>query len=73
MIFDDIKLGDKFRDVQTQRILTVTELTEKGFKYTCEPYQVFPARYGQSTSTGGEVYSNLKEHREFFDRIYERI
>lgn len=61
MIFDDVKVGDKFRDMITYpTTLTVTELTDRGFKYTCTPYSALPARMGMSTVTGGELY--YKDH-----------
>ena len=51
-VFNDVKVGDRFKHLDPyhhaqQGIVTVTELTEAGFKYTIEkPYHCFPARWG---------------------------
>lgn len=58
MVFDNVSVGDKFRNLSNglPRWIRVTELTERGFKYECEPYNVYPARYGPSLCSGGELF-----------------
>ena len=77
-IFKDVKLGDKFRaktlhNFAQEGVITVTGLTEKGFKYTVEkPYQLYPARYGPHIVSGGELYVN--DHpEEMWEGLYERV
>jgi hypothetical protein len=57
-VFKDVKVGDKFMDkVHPERIMTVEELTPRGFKYTMfPPYHCLPARMGPSLVVGGELY-----------------
>lgn len=69
MVFDDVKIGDKFRDKQKGIILTVTELTPRGFKYDCTPHHIYPARMGPSLCTSGELY--YKEHDYIDWSMYE--
>ena len=74
MIFDNVKVGDMFKEKSTGRIITVDCMTEKGFKYTCDPYsQKFsndPPTFG--TITGGELYINIEEHLNCWDFLYEK-
>lgn len=50
-IFKDVKIGDQFLDKQRNHIITITEITDNGAKYSCPPYHVFPARYGHTHDT----------------------
>jgi hypothetical protein len=60
MIFDNVKVGDKFvsKTGTPPGWIKVTELTDNGFKYECEPYNVYPLRYGPSLATSGEFILN---------------
>lgn len=74
MIFDDVKIGDQFREKISGRTLTVTELTEKGFKYDVLPhYHAYPARYGPSLVMNGELFVNNPDVHDYWDNQYERI
>ncbi|MGH7744296.1 MAG: hypothetical protein ACREQ5_05670 [Candidatus Dormibacteria bacterium] len=74
MLFDDVKVGDRFRDKQVYKVMTVTELTERGFNYDIEPYQAFPARYGCNLVTNGELlYKDYPELAECWSIHYEKL
>ena len=74
-IFQSVKIGDKFKEKNTGRIITVSELTDKGFNYTCEPYSQkfsnFPPQFG--TISGGQLYTNDPIHTECWDFLYEKV
>ena len=79
-VFEGIKVGDRFKSTSAynyamEGVITVTELTEKGFKYTVEkPYHCFPARYGPSLVEGGELLINSVNHpRELWNQLYEKV
>lgn len=72
MVFDDVKVGDKFRDKKRHITLTVTELTEGGFKYDCTPHHVLPARYGFSEVKSGELFYNFHKYIDW-DMFYENV
>lgn len=58
MIFDNVKVGDRFMVRKNiDSAFTVTELTERGFKYTLDvPYNAYPHRYGPSLVMNGELF-----------------
>jgi len=58
MIFDNVKVGDQFKEKQTGRIITVTELTEMGCNYICNPYNCKLGINQFVTVTGGQLYTN---------------
>lgn len=74
MIFDDLKVGDTFRQKSgaSPSWIRVTEITENGFKYVCEPHHVYPARYGPSLVTNGEFYVK-NAPPEFWDYCYTKV
>lgn len=71
MVFDDVKKGDMFLDIQRGSYLTVKEVTEKGFNYTCTPYNALPARYGPSLVTNGELWYKLHVNVDW-DKMYRK-
>lgn len=79
MIFDNVKVGDKFLYKATDEVIEVTELSEKGFKYSVEnPHRhMWPARYGPSLHMGGEMFTKHNGYGDFlhkwWDENYERI
>lgn len=75
MVFDNVKVGDRFRPKFNSLggVITVTRLTSRGFEYTVEtPYHAFPARYGPSLVTGGELLTNRVLNDVDWDAQYER-
>lgn len=54
---------------------TVTELTERGFKYEMDvPYNAFPARYGPSLVTKGELFCKDPELSYMpWDTVYSKV
>ena len=87
MIFDDVKVGDQFRESLSRRLITISELTEKGAKYTCDPYGIklgysfFEGTDGLKHSVpefgtvdGGEVlFKSLDHPPELWDLLYEKV
>jgi hypothetical protein len=76
MIFDDVKVGDRFmvrRNIESA--FTVTELTEKGFKYKLDvPYHAFSARWGPSLVTEGEMFCKDPELSYMrWDDVYSKV
>jgi len=54
-------VGTRIRDLRDRRESTVTELTQRGFKYEYDTPQPFGrAAWGQQM-TGGEVYLDMPE------------
>ena len=52
----DFKVGDKIKETcRWNQLATITEITEKGFKYEYDEAQPFIPRWGL-TFTGGECY-----------------
>jgi len=77
MIFDNVKVGDKFLEKHSNRILTITELTEKGLKYTCEPYSIkigYDAGIPQlGMVSGGELLIKEPLTAYYWDQNYEKV
>lgn len=74
MIFDNAKVGDRFREVRSGRLIEVTEITVMGFKYKFEvPYHAFPARWGPSLVTEGELYIKNPDLECTWDHLYEKV
>lgn len=71
-VFQDVKVGDKFRDIGKGIILTVTAITPEGFKYDCTPHSIYPARFGLSTVTCGELY-HIDADFVSWDMFYEKV
>lgn len=55
-VFANVLVGDRFCEKQTLYFLTVTELTNIGFKYDITPHHIYPARYGPSLVKSGELF-----------------
>lgn len=79
-VFEGVKVGDRFKSklaytYAMEGVLTVTELTPQGFKYTVEkPYHLFPARYGPSMMKDGELLINSPHHpKSLWNASYERV
>lgn len=79
-VFEGVKVGDRFKSTKPyeyalEGVRTVTQLTEKGFKYSVEkPHNVYPARYGPSLTQGGEMYINSVDHPEaIWNSMYEKL
>jgi hypothetical protein len=81
MIFDDVKVGDKYLDKHWNQVLVVTKITENGFEYEVESPKrhLYPARYGPSLHTGGELFvKKIKEQygeyaQEYLEKGYEKL
>lgn len=77
MIFDDVKVGDQFRERNSGRLITVTELSAKGFHYTCEPYSIKIGYNGVvpefGTVKGGELFVKDHDLPEFWDLLYDKV
>ncbi len=76
MIFNNIKIGDQFKELSSGRVLIVTELTEKGFKYDLDKSYSqklanWPIQFG--TIVGGEIYTKNTLNPDIFDLLYERV
>lgn len=74
MVFDNVRVGDRFKEKQTGRTFEVTDLTVMGFKYKMDqPYHALPARMGPSLVTEGELFINNPELEGHWDHAYEKL
>jgi hypothetical protein len=72
MVFDDVKVGDQFKEKSTGRLITVTKIESYGIDYTLEPYSI---KWGQGvfhTVTGGRLYTKNPDIN-CWDFLYEKI
>lgn len=74
MIFDNVKEGDRFYCNWQHHVIVVTEVTILGFKYSCPPFNLMPARYGYSQCTGGELHYKLKQFSDdYWNNKYRKV
>lgn len=70
MIFENVKVGDQFKDKATGRILTITGVGPSRVQYTCEPYMVHGDK-GMLIVTGGTLF--ISQFPECWDFLYEKV
>jgi len=72
MIFDNVKVGDKFIRSSDGVLMIVTELIESGFAYTCTPHNPLPIRWGFVPVTSGKLFYKSHPYVEW-NKMYVKV
>lgn len=76
----DFYIGQRFREKQSGRCLTITEVTNRGFKYDFDLGDQYSQKFGYTNGIpsfgvvrGGEVYVDTINQYGTFEMLYTEI